>query len=271
MEVRDPMKNRIITTVLAAIVAAAMGAPAAQAVVNGQADQGQHPWVGALVSHDPETGERYLICTGTLISKKVFLTAAHCLVDEPTDFMEVSFDSFVGAPDVGPDVKLYRGKAFGHPKFVDETAPGDTHDIAVVVLDQKVKQAPAARLPERNLLNDLVEWGVADRAKYKVVGYGREGYDAGEDAFFGGGSRRFAFSGFGSLEPFKLNTTQVAAEGEGGTCRGDSGGPVFLRNTRIIVGIVSDGDPLCQESGVNYRVDTKSARSFLDDFVKVRW
>ena len=264
------MNNRILTTILAAIVAAAMGAPTAQAVVNGQADEGKHPWVGALVSHDPETGERYLICTGTLISEKVFLTAAHCLLDEPTDFMEVSFDSFVGAPDVGPDVKLYRGKAFGHPEFVDETAPGDTHDIAVVVLDKKVKKARTARLPREDLMDRLVDWNVANRINYMAVGYGREGYDAEEDSFFGGGSRRFAFSGFGSLEPFKLNTSQVATEGEGGTCRGDSGGPIFLRKTRTVVGIVSDGDPLCQESGVNYRVDTASARAFLDDFVKVR-
>lgn len=261
------MNNRIVTTLLAAIVAAAMGAPAAHAVVNGQADDGRHPWVGALVSHDPETGERYLICTGTLVSKKVFLTAAHCLIDEPTDFMEVSFDSFVGAPDVGPDVKLHRGKAYGHPEFVDETAPGDTHDIAVVVLDKPVKKGRTARLPRPGLLDRLDEADVAERISYKAVGYGREGYDPEEDAFFGGGSRRFAFSGFGSLEPFKLNTTQVASEGEGGTCRGDSGGPMFLRKTRIIVGIVSDGDPLCQESGVNYRVDTTSAREFLDGFL----
>ena len=50
--------------------------------------------------------------------------------------------------------------------------------------------------------------------------------------------------------------------------RGDSGGPVFLGKTRTVVGIVSDGDPLCQETSVNDRTDTKSALRFVKRFVR---
>jgi hypothetical protein len=200
------------------------------------------------------------------VSKTVFVTAAHCLLDEPTDYLEVSFDSFVGAPDVGPDVKLYRGTPYGHPEFEDETAPGDTHDIAVVVLDKPVKGVPTAKLPALGVLDKLAAHKVIDDVPFGVAGYGREGFDG--ESFFGGGSRNFAFTAFGSLEDFKLFTDQTGSKG--GTCRGDSGGPVFLGRSRTLVGIVSDGDPNCQESGVNYRVDTKSARAFLDDFVKFK-
>ena len=264
MEVRAHMKNSI-RTIAAAAALFALPASGAQAITNGTATT-NHDYVGALVSHD-DTG-RYLICTGTLISPTVFMTAAHCLVDEPTDYLEVSFDSFVGAPDVGPDVTLHRGTPYGHPAFEDETAPGDTHDIAVIVLDEPVKGVKTAKLPSKNALTKLARRDVLDELRFGVVGYGREGYDAGSDEFFGGGGKRSAFTAFDKLEDFKLFNDQTGSTG--GTCRGDSGGPVFLGAGRVVVGIVSDGDETCMEHGVNYRTDTKSARSFLKPFLKSR-
>ena len=248
---------------LVAVAAAFIPAAPAAAITNGSPDDGRNPYVGGLVSHDPETGERYLICAGTLISRTVFLTAAHCLVDEP-ERLEVSFDTFIGAPDVGPGVKLHAGRAIGHPDFEDETAPGDTHDIAVVVLDDPVRGVRTAKLPPVGTLDKLDRAEVLDDFRYRVAGFGREGRD--EEGFFGGGSRRFAFSAFRSLEPAKLLLDQTGTTG--GTCRGDSGGPVLLGRTRTVVGITSDGDPDCADHGVYYRVDTRSAQAFLRRFVK---
>jgi secreted trypsin-like serine protease len=259
------MKLRTLITTITATAAILVPATTAGAITHGKADEGRNPYVGALVSYDPETAEKYLICTGTLVRRDVFLTAAHCLLDEPED-LYVSFESFVGAPDVAPDVKLYHGQAIGHESFEDETAPGDTHDIAVVVLDEPVRGIRPAALPSRGTLDKLDRRDLLDRVPFRVAGYGREGYDPVEDAFFGGGSRRFAYSPFKALEDFKLFLSQ---EGEtGGSCRGDSGGPVFLGKTRIVVGITSDGDPNCVEESVNYRVDTKSALSFLREAIQ---
>lgn len=256
--------SRLIT-IIATSVAFFVPATTAGAITNGEADQGRNPYVGALVSYDPETGEKYLICSGTLIKRDVFLTAAHCLLDEPSD-LYVSFESFVGAPDVGPDVKLYHGQAIGHPAFEDETAPGDTHDVAVVVLDEPVRDIKPARIAPKGALDRLDRKDLLDRVPFRVAGYGREGYDADEDSFFGGGSRHFAFSPFKALEDHKLFLSQEGEEG--GTCRGDSGGPSFLGKTRLVVGVTSDGDPNCVEEGVYYRVDTKSAQSFLRQAIR---
>ena len=50
----------------------------AQAIINGELDRGPsaHPYVGAYVAK--VEGELLPVCSGTLISPRVFLTAGHC-------------------------------------------------------------------------------------------------------------------------------------------------------------------------------------------------
>jgi secreted trypsin-like serine protease len=254
---------KLIRTIAAVASAAvfAGSATTASAITNGKPDRGRHPWVGALVSYDPSTGDKYLTCSGTLISPTVFLTAAHCLEDEPSD-QYVSFDSFVGAPDVGPDVTLYHGQAHADPKFSgNTTGPGDTHDLAVVVLDQPLRWHPRAFVAPVGTLDRLHR--ILDKLPYTVVGYGREGHD--QDGFFGGGSRRYGFGKWLSLDDYTFQLDQ--SDDIAGTCNGDSGGPVFLGITRVEVGITVDGDPFCQENSINVRLDTKSAHDFIAHWV----
>jgi V8-like Glu-specific endopeptidase len=251
---------------IATMAACALPVPGAQAITNGTADEGRHPWVGGLVSYDPETGEKYLICSGVLIDRDVFLTAAHCFEDEPSD-LYVSFDDFIGAPDVGPEVKLHHGQAHGDPDFEgNTTGPGDTHDLGVVVLDRPVKRVKRARLPRIGALDKLSDY--AHKIRWKVVGYGREGHDG--EGFFGGGSRHYGFGSWLSLDDYTFKLSQLATDGEAGTCNGDSGGPVFIGNTRTLAGISVDGDTYCQEDSINVRLDTRSAHGFLDRFLESR-
>ena len=59
--------------------------------------------------------------------------------------------------------------------------------------------------------------------------------------------------------------------GSGGTCYGDSGGPHFLGGTssNLIVSVTVTGDSVCKATDKTYRLDTATARGFLDDFVAV--
>jgi secreted trypsin-like serine protease len=59
------------------------------------------------------------------------------------------------------------------------------------------------------------------------------------------------------------------ATGDAGTCFGDSGGPHFLggATSNLVVSITVTGDTMCKATDTTYRVDTASARAFLDDFV----
>ena len=64
-----------------------------------------------------------------------------------------------------------------------------------------------------------------------------------------------------------LRISMNASTGNGGTCYGDSGGPNFLGDTGVIAAITITGDAVCRSTNVVYRLDTESARAFLDDYV----
>jgi V8-like Glu-specific endopeptidase len=87
-------------------------------------------------------GQRFLVCSGTLISRTVFLTAAHC-----TSYLQslgarayVSFDTHITAKST-----LYAGTMFTNPGYNQTQAePGD---VAVVVLDKAARGITPAALP----------------------------------------------------------------------------------------------------------------------------
>jgi Trypsin len=242
----------------------------ASAITFGQRDGNRHPNVGALFADwDPDVAGQDLLCTGTLISETVFLTASHC-----TDFLpsvgvdpDEVFVSF--APDVSdddgaalPGVTLLPGTYHTHPEF---GVGSDTHDIGVIVLDEPYTKAEPAELPTQDFLNTLN----LKNQRFTAVGYGtvKDDKRKGPNTFFFDGERRFVTQGFHSLTKFWLHLNMNPSTGSGGTCYGDSGGPHFLGNTDLIVSITVTGDTPCRASDVTYRTDTASARAFLGQFV----
>jgi secreted trypsin-like serine protease len=75
--------RRAVLLLASMTLALLLASGVAQAIINGQPDTGPnaHPYVGALVSVPPSgqfKGQRIPVCSGTLISARVFLTAGHC-------------------------------------------------------------------------------------------------------------------------------------------------------------------------------------------------
>jgi hypothetical protein len=86
----------VLTLTTALLAGGLLAANPAGAIVNGQLDGTLHPQVGALIAEFRQPGQKDVLCSGSLIAPKVYLTAAHC-----TDFLAsigitdvwVTFDS----------------------------------------------------------------------------------------------------------------------------------------------------------------------------------
>ena len=229
------------------------------AIVYGELDNGRHPYVGAFVVE--RDGEFVSVCSGTLISETVFLTAAHCVREERVVY--VSFDD-----EITQTSTFHPGKAFAHPKFGSGGA-NNTYDIAVIVLDEPVAMDEYGRLPSAGLLDELKSQ--LRSQPFTAVGYGaiRESRKKGFEGILDNDHRRMALQSFNSLTKSWLKLSMNQATGDGGTCYGDSGGPHFLggEDSNLVVSLTVTGDTVCKATDVTYRVDTESARDFLADFV----
>jgi hypothetical protein len=238
-------------------------------ITYGTEDGEGHPNVGGMVAEWREPGQKDLLCSGTLISPTVFLTAAHC-----TAFLEsmgitdvwVTFD-----PAFTPNSKLYHGTMHTNPNF--NQAQSDPGDIAVIVLDKPIRNITPASLPTAGLFDQMKADGTLRGQKFTAVGYGvlQPTVGGGPPHFPFTSLRWVAVSEFNALNNAWLRLSQNNATGDGGTCFGDSGGPNFLgagaNETNIIASLTVTGDAMCLATNVTYRLDTASARNFLKDFV----
>jgi secreted trypsin-like serine protease len=229
----------------------------ALAITYGKADGDRHPEVGALVG---KFGKRsFPYCSGTLISRTVFLTAAHCEIG--TKRVKVTFDEKYTARS-----SLHTGTF--HASTLYPGATNDPYDIAVVVFDEPVKGIDPARLPARNRLADLPK----DR-RFTSVGYGSQEVTnaPGGHEFVYEDAREYSVGTLNSVTKSYLRISQNPATGNGGTCYGDSGGPNFLgadaSETNVVASTTITGDSYCKSTNVTYRLDTRSSRNFLKDYV----
>ena len=252
---------RRISLVFAAVVIAVLAcASVAGAITNGQIDGNRHPNVGGLVNDTQYSDGTWLYCSGTLISPTVFLTAAHC-GDEGDSSVRVTFD-----PAYVDGDETHAGTFYGDPRYTQRQ--NDTHDIAVVVLDEPVEGIAPAALPEAGSLSKL-----SKNQRFTPVGYGA--YEVtngpGGHQFLYDDVRQFATGTLNATNKIWLRVSMNPSTGNGGTCYGDSGGPNFLGagagETDIVAAITITGDAVCRSTNVDYRLDTRSARSFLDDYV----
>jgi V8-like Glu-specific endopeptidase len=244
---------RRLITVVGLGAALAVVSPAG-AITNGTADGQRHPNVGGLVADTQYSDGTWIYCSGTLISPTVFLTAAHCAEGER---VRVTFDTAYQAGD-----KVYSGTFHGDPLY--NQSQTDPHDIAVVVLDKAVRGITPAKLPTAGSLSNL-----SGSQQFTSVGYGA--YEVTN----GPGGHQYLYNDVRGVATGTLNSTNKSwlrismnpSTGNGGTCYGDSGGPNFLGTTQIVAAITITGDAVCRSTNVDYRLDTRSARTFLAQYV----
>jgi secreted trypsin-like serine protease len=249
--------RKLIALSVLVMAIAAIGAAPGGAITYGQPDTtNRYPYVGALVGTFGD--QTYPYCSGTLISPTVFLTAAHC--DLGTGTACVTFDAQYTSRS-----KLFCGEFIAHPDY--GRTQSNPNDVAVVVFDKPIRGIQPAQIAEEGLLDQMLADGTLNQTTaFTSVGYG--GQEPGhKNAITYLDRREYAVGYFNALGPGYLRLSQNQATGSGGTCYGDSGGPVFLGNTNIVVAIVTTGDAVCKSTNVDQRIDIPSVQEFLALYV----
>jgi hypothetical protein len=235
--------------------------------------------VGAFMVKAPD-GRLFPICSGTLISPSVFLTASHCTIYFEQQLAPAGYEAVVTFDGTIPFGNLTNPSTTVLAVAEVVTNPGynraqsDSGDIAVLLVSaSQTNGIVPAELPTADLLDQMAAKNGLKNATFTAVGYGVQ------NRVTGGGQpsfqdrnpvpRMYAFSGFNSLNDGYMRLSQNPSTGNGGTCFGDSGGPDFLsvNGHRILVAITITGDSVCRSTNVDYRTDIPSARAFLAPYV----
>ena len=271
------MKRAVFLFVLfgTLIVGSLVTSRRAQAITYGFVDSNNtYSNVGAFIVKSP-TGQIFPICSGTMITSNVFLTASHCTIFFQQDLALRGYTAYVSLDGSIPfgDLTSNKTKLLAVSQVVTNPnynqSQSDSGDIGALILQSNVHGVTPATLPACGLLDQLAAQNGLKNAVFNGVGYGVQ------NRVVGGGvpffqdinpiPRMYSFSSFNSLNGGYIRLSQNPSTGNGGTCFGDSGGPDFmtLNGQRILAAITITGDSVCRSTNVDYRLDTTSAQGFL--------
>lgn len=260
------MRKRLATALCAAALLAA--SVPVFTITNGVPDGNRHPYVGLAIQPIPDLPGFFAICSGSALSSTVFLTAAHCF--DPSQPVLVTYKA---APPYSLAADFTAGIFHPDPLWCFGCGPGlagaDTHDVAVITLNSPRSPGVFAQLPAPGLVDTLEMRTPVDVVGYGVQGFIRGGGPPGEVFLL---TRYFAPSQLVQSNNIQsdefLKLTANPAQGKGGICFGDSGGPDILSGTRTVLAVnsyVTNGN--C--AGVTYsqRVDLPDILAFITSFL----
>ncbi|HEY4227798.1 MAG TPA: trypsin-like serine protease [Candidatus Limnocylindrales bacterium] len=275
-----------LSAALAILIAAVM--PVA-AITKNYTPDFDHPFVGLIAFYDAD-GVFQHRCTGELLAPTVVLTAGHC-TDNGTGGVNATariwFQQGAGA---NYDPVTQHDPVTGYP---DECAAGtlgslcaeshvmynygfdnfagfpNTHDTGLVILDQPITGLGYASLAGAGTLDPLARAKGTQDKDFGVSGYGIS---------FAAHKGNVVTSFRVRLEAIEklVNTTSPYnagfniqlngnGNGRGGTCSGDSGGPVFYPSTsNQVVAVTSFGkNATCRGDGYYYRTDRQEVIDWI--------
>ena len=260
------MKKRILLILLMLVLVLVLAIPAV-AITDGEPDGEGHPYVGLAV-FDNADGRPMWRCTGTLISPTLFLTAGHCT--DGAAGATIWFESDVGAGYPGNGYPWsgstsVEGTPYSHPSY--NPSAFYLYDLGVVVLDEPVYMDEYGVLPEEGLFDELATARGRQDVNITAVGYGLQYINP---VFIEAQLVRMT----AVLQLVDVNGTagipagtSVSLSGDaarGGTCFGDSGGPLFAGDSNVVAAVTSFGlNGNCAGIGGGYRVDTADDLDWL--------
>lgn len=271
---------------LVAIASLGLGIAPANATTGGEPDGDLHPDVGLILFYAEDGRFR---CSATLVSPTVVVTAAHCtegtlgstlvtfesvIAEQPPSGFPVAADPTVGYTSAELAAAGYiSGTAYTHPAYSDFTDMDNWNDVGVIVLDAPVASFgdgyPA--VAEVGTLDEIAKSDIS-KTLFTAVGYGTEMRkpDSGPQKpqpMTYPLLRRYVDMPGQKLTPqiLQTNGNPNDVHGTGGTCFGDSGGPVYLGDQ--IVAVTSYGyTSNCRYLGGYQRLDIPVVADWLATF-----
>jgi hypothetical protein len=287
--------SRRITAIVAFALLFALALPATAITKGGAPDDGEHPYVGLMVAYEepfdhdddentPDIYRPLWRCSGSLISATVYVTAGHCVGEDPGSGntpvkVALWFDEHE-AEIRGSGYPFYEGAAntgtpHPHPSYVPTAFY--LFDLGVVVLDEPVEMDTYASIPDSPGVVDDIEHG-RNKAAVEAVGYGLQNANKNHtvanlermkaDLFV---VNREGVAGLKRIFDFVPGSGSFLVSGDaahGGTCFGDSGGPMLLGDSDLIVGVNSFGlNANCAGVGGAYAIDQPDDLDFINSFL----
>jgi hypothetical protein len=236
------MVTRRTTVLLVALLTFLLATPV-QAITNGTLDGDEHPNVGAVIAiYTPISEDPIVWCSGTLVAPTLFLTAAHCLEEDPdptfltilgVTFDPVPVDPETGDVDMDTVIPVAANGLHPHPGYPGPAS--DPLDIAIIELapEQPLGIAPA-QLPSLGLFDEMAQQNGLHGQEFTAVGYGSTGREhepgSGSPTFAFPDTRMYAVSTFRALNKAWLRLSMNPSTGDGGTCYGDSGANLAMKS-----------------------------------------
>ncbi len=248
----------------------------------------------ALMKHDG-FDRFYTFCSGVLIAPNKVLTAAHCYHRQVL-LKDFRIAISTAKPDADPIENLYKiMKVNQYPGFSPGAMlrskdgllkPSHAGDLGVWELEKEVPQV----LPAALVGPDEVSQYLVDHQPVLVMGFGKRNFEDSDFCaaqlaqatipFFKSSTQNASVIDMDGGRPIKRKVpTKVPAisahefflggPGMPDTCKGDSGGPVFIKDpasaTLKVLGITSRGSSACKDGGLYSLVSAYSAwiRSFI--------
>jgi hypothetical protein len=256
------------------------------AIKNGTPDGTAHPYVCWIITWDGSSQYVYL-GTGALIASQVVLTAGHITQPPDIQYIWVTFEPEANWPEPGTiwppsdpsSIGWYEVDSwYTHPDYaIGEGSKGltdwITHDVGILILEDEI-DPPYASLPSLGQVDnlpmkknvDLVGYGV----QYQMRGIGVPPPDNWDWEVFGGRytTKAQLITGKYVMNDEFLRLTANPGQGKGGTCYGDSGSPILLADTNIIIGVCSWGtNGNCAGVSYDQRIDTDDILEWINSFL----